>query len=345
MQTMPCFTSLSSVARLDSISSPRVGLWLALLMFLPLLLVSCRRAPRLSQRSTNEAAIATASPSTPINFTEQWVISASEARALWPQAVLLDARGNSPLKNPLGTNSLKGAIAVTWQQFSESQAPQRGNLLQNLAELGKRLQAVGIDGDRPVIVFGNPSQGWGEEGRIVWMLRSLGHQQAVLVDGGYEALKAAGLSPGKAISTAARPGNFAPQAQTDWQINQAELRATMAQPEANLALIDTREPREFAGATPYGESRGGHLPGAVNLHFSQLLDDQGYLLPDKEIRDRLTVLGITPDQTIIAYCTGGIRSGWLTAVLLELGYDVKNYAGSMWEWSAGDASTYPLEKS
>lgn len=249
------------------------------------------------------------------------------------------------LKNPLTPSSIEGAIAVTWQQFSEPKAPHRGNLLSDPVELGQRLREVGIDSDRPVIVFGDPSQGWGEEGRVVWMLRSLGHQQAVLVDGGYGALKAAGLSPGKAAATAPQPGNFVPQPQADWQISQEALRAAIASPAENLVLLDSREPREFAGATPYGESRGGHLPGAVNLHFSQLLDDQGYLLPEAEIRDRLTALGITPTQTIVAYCTGGIRSGWLAVVLTDLGYEAKNYAGSMWEWSAGNAAEYPLAKS
>lgn len=347
---MPFFPQLTPIANLGPVGSLDGRLWIALGLLLPLL-TSCRMAPVLPldsprQNSAVETSVVSSSPGANINFSEQWVINVSEARSLLAQgATLLDARGPSLLSNPLGSKSIDGAIAVTWQQFSESQAPHRGNLLQDQAELGQRLRAVGIERDRPVVVFGNPSQGWGEEGRIVWMLRSLGHPQAVLVDGGYEALKAAGLAPGKAVAMAPAPGDFVPQPQGDWQIDQEALRGAIATPTDNLVIIDTREPREFAGATPYGESRGGHLPGAVNLHFSQLLDDQGYLLPEEEIRDRLIDLGITPEQTIIAYCTGGIRSGWLAVVLTDLGYDAKNYAGSMWEWSAGNAAKYPMEKS
>ncbi len=320
------------------------GKWLVLL--LSIMLIGCRGvSEQLPSSSKTEASVTLAQPPISVDFTTQWVITATEARSLLSTgATLLDAREQRIPKNPLKSYSLEGAITVTWQQFSEPQAPQRGNLLQDQAELGKRLRAVGIDRDRPVIVFGDPSQGWGEEGRIVWMLRSLGHQQVVLVDGGYDALQAVGLSPGKATTVASTPGNFIPAPQEAWQISRDALQEAIASPKTNLVLVDTREPREFAGATPYGESRGGHLPGAVNLHFSQLLDEQGYLLAEEEIRDRLTALGITPEQTIVAYCTGGIRSGWLAAVLVDLGYDAKNYAGSMWEWSAGDAADYPLEQ-
>lgn len=335
------FTALASSSSLDLRPHRQ---WLVLL--LPFMLAGCRSvSEQLPTNSPTETSVTLSQPPASIDFTVQWVITATEARSLLATgATLLDARDQKIPKNPLKSQSLKSAITVTWQQFSEPQAPLRGNLLQDQAELGKRLRAVGIDHDRPVIVFGNPSQGWGEEGRIVWMLRSLGHEQAVLVDGGYDALQTAGLSPGKAVAVASTPGNFALAPQEPWQINRDALQAAIASPTTHLVLVDTREPREFAGATPYGESRGGHLPGAVNLHFSQLLDDQGYLLPEGEIRDRLTALGITPEQTIVAYCTGGIRSGWLAAVLVDLGYDAKNYAGSMWEWSAGNATEYLLEK-
>lgn len=348
---MPPFPPSAQPEKRGALKNRR--LWLTVGVLLPLL-AGCGRGPGLTQDSPRassslETPADTAPPAT-INFAEQWVIDASEARSLLGQgATLLDARGPGLLNNPLGSNSLDGAIAVTWQQFSEPQLPHRGNLLQDQAALGKQLQAVGIVGDRPVIVFGNPSQGWGEEGRIVWMLRSLGHRQAVLVDGGYGALQAAGLAAGKALTRAPMPGSFVPQPQKTWQISQGALREalqeTTATPSPKLVLIDTREPREFAGATPYGESRGGHLPGAVNLHFSQLLDERGYLLPEGERRDRLAALGITPGQAIVAYCTGGIRSGWLAVVLVDMGYDAKNYAGSMWEWSTGDPAEYPLEKS
>ena len=68
------------------------------------------------------------------------------------------------------------------------------------------------------------------------------------------------------------------------------------------------------------------------------------LLSQDKILDILANKGITQGQTIITYCTGGVRSAWSSAVLVDLGFQVKNYSGSMWEWSASNADIYPLDK-
>ena len=186
----------------------------------------------------------------------------------------------------------------------------------------------------------NPPQGWGEDGRIVWMLRTLGHAQVAMVDGGFEALMAvkAPIQSGAYQPPAA--GDFVVARNLNWDIQRDELRAQLGQ--ENVVVIDTREAREFAGKTPYGEQRGGHVPGAIHFYFKEFLGQDGKLLPPDDLRAKLQNQGITPETQIVVYCTGGIRSGWLASVLITLGYQARNYAGSMWEWSAAPADSYPL---
>ncbi|MEM7063836.1 MAG: rhodanese-like domain-containing protein [Cyanobacteria bacterium P01_B01_bin.77] len=265
----------------------------------------------------------------------RWIVDAAEAKQLIEQgATLLDTRR-------LALSRLQGAVYVDWQQFSPGDVITRGRLLEDDALLTQKLQSLGISGQKPVVVFANPPSGWGEDGRIVWMLRSLGHSQAVMVDGGFEALVAANVSMQRSRREAVAPGDFVVSRTTAWEIRQDQLRSELGQ--ETMVILDTREPREFAGKTPYGEQRGGHVPGAINLYFKQLLGEDGKLLPVQEIRAQLEDAGISPDTQVVVYCTGGIRSGWLASVLVTLGYQVKNYAGSMWEWSAGSADSYPLE--
>ncbi|NET10165.1 MAG: hypothetical protein F6K16_36795, partial [Symploca sp. SIO2B6] len=148
------------------------------------------------------------------------------------------------------------------------------------------------------------------------------------------------------ISQATSPSHL----DTHWQIQQHQLRALLNlensesdQPDiVNTVIIDTREPREYEGQTPYGEQRGGHVPGAVNLYFKDFLDESGYLKPQSEALTLVKQHGITPDTSIVAYCTGGIRSAWLTVVLTHYGFQIRNYPGYMWEWSAAPAHQYPL---
>ena len=264
---------------------------------------------------------------------KQWIIDGDRAREFIAEgAILLDARPG----NNFRIQSLKNAQSVAWQDFSQPHAPHRGKLLEDDAVLTAKLQALGIDRDRPVVVFGDPLRGWGEEGRIVWMLRTLGHSQTYLVDGGWGAIANVKVTP------ASSPGDFTVQRVSTWDIGTGELKTAIAQD--RLVVIDSREAREYQGQTPYGESRGGHLAKAIHLYYKDLLDEEGKLLGRETIFAKLQAKGIVPDMAIAAYCTGGVRSAWLTVVLVDMGFEVKNYPGSMWEWSSLPANHYPLIK-
>lgn len=271
---------------------------------------------------------------------KHWVVSAAQAKHLIERgATVLDTR------NPViwFWGHLPGSVRVTWQEFSQQKAPNQGKLLENRGVLEEKLRALGVSDRKPVIVVGYSHHrcSFGEEGRIVWMLRTLGHNSAAFVDGGGAALVEAGV-PTVSGLTEPHPGDFTIQRTNSWEIQREELKARLEAEE--VAIIDTRKPREYAGATPYGEQRGGHLPGALHFYFKDLLDEKGYLLPHDQIIAQLKHRGIERDTPVVAYCTGGIRSAFFTTILAELGFNnVKNYSGSMWEWSAAPERIYPLE--
>jgi len=312
-----------------------IGMAIALTMALAIALTQ----PHTPRQSQPLAVVRAASNRTPIDLQtlqHQWIVSPDQANQLLAQsATLLDAR------YPNAHQTLQGSVMVSWQQFSQPRGSNHGKLLADAAALSQKLQAVGISSDRPVVVVADPLNGWGEEGRIVWMLRSLGHSAAVLVDGGYSALAATGIPLTSYRATvAAIPGTFVVNQTTQWDITRDQLRADLGNPK--VVIIDVRELREYRGKTPYGEQRGGHLPGAVHIYYKELLDLAGNLLPRPAILAKLASQGVTPDTQVVTYCTGGIRSGWFTAVLASLGFDAKNYSGSAWEWAAAPADQYPL---
>jgi thiosulfate/3-mercaptopyruvate sulfurtransferase len=276
------------------------------------------------------------------SLSHRWVVSAEAAKQLIKQdATILDVRNQ--IAWLLG--HIPGAVHVTWQQFSQQQSPNKGKLIDNPEILEEKLRAVGICNNKPVVVVGNPAHNFGEEGRIVWMLRTLGHSQAVFVDGGHSALVKAGVQIVWGV-TQPNPGNFVMQRTSLWEIERDELKANLTAKDISqdLIVIDTREAKEYAGTPAYGEQRKGHLPGAVHFYFQDLKDAKGNLLPRNQIIDKLEKLGIQRPTPIITYCTGGIRSAFFTAVLVDLGFsNVKNYSGSMWEWSASPENHYSLE--
>lgn len=270
-------------------------------------------------------------------FSENWIINADLAKELLEQgANLLDARA------PILTwfCPLQKAVRVNWQDFSDSHFPHKGKILENDTFLTSKLRGIGICQNKPVIVVADPVKGWGEDGRMVWMLRTLGQEKAVFVDGGYRALIKAGISQVKAANNSPQTGDFVISRRRDWEIERDELKSILG--DGNSVIIDARTPREYAGKIPYGEKRGGHIPGAVHIYYKQLMDKQGNLLCRGEIVSILQHKGVSLSTQIVSYCTGGIRSAWLTSVLTSLGFCAKNYAGSMWEWSASSADSYPL---
>lgn len=269
-----------------------------------------------------------------------WVISVDRAVALIEEgdATVLDARGRGAWKR----QRVEGAVPVDWEAFTPESKAARGTLLEDDDELARKLQGLGVSDERPVVVLGAADGGWGEAGRIVWMLRSLGHGAAAWVDGGHEAVVEAGVSTTDGGDVDKREGEFTVDRRDDWSIDRATLEEIYRGDD--VVLLDTREPREYAGKTPYGEARGGHIPGAEHLYFKTLLRDDGRLKAARKIREMLEERGVGPEDRVVTYCTGGVRSAWVASVLVDLGYDVRNYAGSTWQWASGPADRFPLEK-
>ena len=105
----------------------------------------------------------------------------------------------------------------------------------------------------------------------------------------------------------------------------------------DFVFWDTRSAGEYAGTVAgFGSvPRPGHIPGAVHLDWTELLDPESRTLkPAAELRQLLEMRGITPDKQVASYCNGGARGALAAFVLRILGYDrVQAYAGSFQQWS------------
>ena len=272
-----------------------------------------------------------------IQYESDWLVLPRAALELIASgALVLDARGKD-VKDKLGL--VPNALPVTWQELAQPDLPTKGRLIADDAQVSAKLQSWGVSKNQVIVVLGDPAKGWGEDGRVAWALRTLGHGKVVIVDGGLPALEHLGklvIQPPKI------PGDFVVARTSRFEIRKEELKDRIGK--ASTVIFDVREPREYEGKTPYGESRGGHVPGAKGLWFKDLIGKDGNLLPRPEIEKLLASKGVTKDSEVVSYCTAGIRSGWFTLVLTDLGYKAKNYTGSMWEWAASPADQYPLTK-
>jgi thiosulfate/3-mercaptopyruvate sulfurtransferase len=243
--------------------------------------------------------------------------------------VVVDVRSKMAF---VASGHISGAVAATWHDFSDPASGIKGLLDKDLGRLEKKLGALGISRERQIIVYSNPFDNWGDEGRMYWMLTYLGHPNVRVLDGGWikwsAEMRRFECGPAKP-----RPAIFKAEANPALMTVKAEVRALVGAPHPETVLADARTPEEYSGSVQQGISRGGHIPSAVNVPWNQFFNPDGTVKPVDQIHAILEKEGLSPEKEVICYCTGGVRSAWLYFILKLAGYDrVKNYPGSWWEW-------------
>jgi thiosulfate/3-mercaptopyruvate sulfurtransferase len=237
-------------------------------------------------------------------------------------ATVLDARDAAAFS----AGHLPGAQNYTWQRTTGAGVAQ-GRLRPDLHAIAQMLAALGIDIARPALVYGSAGGGQGEEGHAAWLLLLLGHPDVAMLDGGFAAWRNAGR-PVVTATAPPRVGRFEPRARSD-------LRAARDEIPRARQILDVRSAMEFAGATPFGEARGGHLANAKHLDWRALLDETGRVRPAARIHRLLADAGIDPQQDLVTCCSNGVRSGFATAVLNARGVPLaRTYDGGLIEWAA-----------
>lgn len=165
-------------------------------------------------------------------------------------------------------------------------------------------------------------------GRLVWMLRALGHEAAVL-DGGL----AAWDGPLETGDVRPEPGDVPAR---PWP---ASRIATADEVAAGAALVvDARAAERYRGEVEPVDPRAGHVPGAVNLPFSQNLGPDGRFLAPAELRRRFEAAGVRADRETIVYCGSGVTATHDLLALEQAGFTrLRLFPGSWSQWSADPA--------
>lgn len=193
----------------------------------------------------------------------------------------------------------------------------------------------GVSNDRAVVVYEEESGI--RAARAFWFLEYFGHPDVRVLDGGVRAWRSAGL-PIAAEPTAPIPTEWTGSRQESRLATWQDVHARLGR--ADVAILDTRTEGEFCGTTVRA-ARGGTIPGAVHVEWTEHLRDDGRFRSPGELRARYERAGVTPDREVIAYCQGGYRAAHSYLALRLLGYPrVRNYLGSWREW--GDRVELPV---
>ena len=199
-----------------------------------------------------------------------------------------------------------------------------------------QLRAAGVNADTTVVLYGDNSNWFAAWG--AWIFEVYGVADVRLLDGGRASWEAQGR-PLSARPTAYAEGTFEVVAP------RPELRARLAdvldvvEGRADAQIVDIRSPAEYEGRVfaPEGVQelaiRAGHIPGAVNVPWSQAVRPDGTFKSREELEALYGAVGVDGARPVIVYCRIGERSSHTWFVLSRiLGYEVRQYDGSWTEW-------------
>lgn len=208
------------------------------------------------------------------------------------------------------------------------------HMLPSAAKFSSRVRELGIgNGDRVVIYDCNR---FCASARAWWMFRVFGHQNLAVLDGGLTKW----LAEGREVDSLRRPQT---ERHFTTNANQLLVRALDDMRNnittQNEQVIDVRSAGRFNGteAEPRAGLRGGHIPGSVNVPYSDLVRDDGTLEHTDQLHAIFQKVGISIDQPMVTTCGSGVTAAVAALALARIGAtEVAIYDGSWSEWGSRD---------
>lgn len=235
-----------------------------------------------------------------------------------PDVVVLDATlppvGSSPAIDTRARyieNHIPGAVFFDIEQLSDHSTP-LPHMLPTPENFSRDMSALGI-GDQMLIVI-YEQEGVFSAPRAWWMFRTFGAPRVVILDGGLHAWVQAGL-PTKTGHTSRPPAVFRAHIHHEAVTDYATIQQLIT---SHAQILDARSSGRFAGTLPEPRPglESGHMPGAKNTPYTELLD-HGRLQSTDRLREYFKAKEVDLEKPIVTTCGSGV-----TAAVIALGLEI-----------------------
>ena len=235
-----------------------------------------------------------------------------------------------------------GAIGFNWESQLQDQTTRDILTKDDFEDL---LGSHGITEDSTVVLYGDNANWFAAY--AYWQFKYYGHDDVKLLDGGREYWVENDYPVTEEVPEFDEVEYTASGPRESIRAYREDVENAI---DRGVPLVDVRSPEEFSGEilAPPGlqetAQRGGHIPGAKNISWAAVTNDDGTFKSAEEIESLYAEEGIDGDSTTVASCRIGERSSVAWFALYELlGYDdTINYDGSWTEW--GNLVGAPIEK-
>ncbi len=274
------------------------------------------------------------------------IIKPSELVALQNKEkfILIDARTGAEGNKNYAELHLKNAfhINLEFDLAVKNSDPAKGGRhpLPDLDTFSEMLGKAGINRNSYVIIY-DDKNGSNAAARLWWMLKSIGHTKVQVIDGGFNQAIAAGFPADseKVIVTTIPSYKI-----NHWKLPVVTIdEVEKVSQDKNFLVIDVRSSERYKGVTEPIDLIAGHIPGAVNLPFTENLDNKGFFKSPEELKliYEKALENRTPENVIV-HCGSGVTACHTLLAMNYAGMEIPNlYVGSWSEWSR---TNRPIDK-
>lgn len=249
--------------------------------------------------------------------------------------VILDARVGKDIAQTYLQHHIKGARFIDLDkdlaEIGKDAAFGGRHPLPDIQKFAETLSEIGISENSHIVIY-DDKNGGNAAARAWWMLKSFGIENVQVLNGGIQAAEKGGVefSAGKEAieKTPLLKKNqwLFPVVNLEEVENELEKRSS--------TVIDVRDAYRYNGESEPIDLVAGHIPGAVNIPFSENLDEAGNFLSPEVLKEKYSKLLENTSKDLIIHCGSGVTACHTILALYYAGFEIpKLYVGSWSEWS------------
>ena len=254
-----------------------------------------------------------------------------------PEVLIFDVSSGKDARSNYEKEHLEGAFFVDINtQLAEIKMDlSKGGRhpLPNIETFSKTLTDLGISKDNHLILY-DDKNGSNAAARFWWMLKSVGLEKIQVLNGGFsEAKKNNFPLSSKGEIAKSYPELYSVEKWSLPLIEMDELEKVSQNP--SYLIIDVRDRERYEGKHEPIDLKAGHIPGAINIPFTENLDKQGLFLSPSELKTKYErIIGEINRDNIIVHCGSGVTACHTLLAFDYADLDIpKLYVGSWSEWS------------
>lgn len=249
--------------------------------------------------------------------------------------IILDARVGKDVHQNYLNKHIKGARFIDLDkdlaEIGEDAAFGGRHPLPNVEKFAETLSNLGISEDSHVVVY-DDKNGSNAAARAWWMLKSFGLKNVQVLDGGFQNAEKEDIEFSSGEESFEKSDLIK---KDNWLLPTSTLEVVENEL-TNLysTVVDVRDAYRYKGESEPIDLVAGHIPGAINIPFSENLNENGNFLSPEILKEKYSKLLQDKPQNLIIHCGSGVTACHTILALDYAGFPIPNlYVGSWSEWS------------